>query len=663
MAHPLQDADAARETLLTMWTTRRFEEAVDDLFARGLMHGTMHLSIGQEASATGACRALRADDAITSTHRGHGHCIGKGADLVAMMAELLAKETGYCRGRGGSMHIADVATGNLGANGIVAGGIPIAAGAALAYKLRGEDRVVACFFGDGAANEGAFHEAVNLAAIWDLPVVFICENNKYGMSFSTEKAFAIENISERAAAYGIPGVTVDGNDVGAVYDAVAEAVARARRGEGPDPGRERHLPLEGPQQVGQEPLPHQGGDRRVARAWTRSCASRRRCARPGCSPTRRSSTSAPARSRTCAARSARPTPRPMPIRPTCSTRSTPPLQAPEENDDMSDTREITYAEAVREAIGQAMEADDRVFMLGEDIGVYGGAFGVSGDLYHRFGGERIRDTPISELGIVGAAVGAALAGMRPIVEIQFSDFTNQAMDQIVNQAAKIHFMLGGAATVPMVLRAPTGSGTGAAAQHSQSLEAWFAHVPGLKVVMPATAADAKGLLLSAIDDPNPVIVLEHKLLYRTSGPVPEEAVRVPLGKTAVHRTGRDLTIVATGIMVSRSLEAAAALEAEGIDVSVLDPRTLTPLDDAPIHEDVSRTGRALLVQEAPGHAGFTAEIAARITESPTIYRLLAPVKRLSGLDIPIPYAPQLERAAVPQVPDIVEAARVLMKES
>jgi pyruvate/2-oxoglutarate/acetoin dehydrogenase E1 component len=327
------------------------------------------------------------------------------------------------------------------------------------------------------------------------------------------------------------------------------------------------------------------------------------------------------------------------------------------------TREITYAEAVREAIGQAMEADDRVFMLGEDIGVYGGAFGVSGDLYHRFGGERIRDTPISELGIVGAAVGAALAGMRPIVEIQFSDFTNQAMDQIVNQAAKIHFMLGGAASVPMVLRAPLGSGTGAAAQHSQSLEAWFAHVPGLKVVMPATAADAKGLLLAAIDDPNPVIVLEHKLLYRTSGPVPEEAVRVPLGRTAVRRAGSDLTIVATGVMVSRALEAAATLAAEGVDASVLDPRTLSPLDDAPILEDVSRTGRVLLVQEAPGHAGFTAEIAARITESPAIYRLLAPVRRLSGLDVPIPYAPQLESACVPQVPDIAEAARVMMKES
>ena len=230
---PIETAAGARHALLTMWTTRRFEEAVDDLFARGLMHGTMHLSIGQEASATGACMALRDDDAITSTHRGHGHCIGKGADLTRMMAELLAKETGYCRGRGGSMHIADVATGNRGANGIVGGGIPIAAGAALAYQLRGEDHVVACFFGDGATNEGAFHEAVNLAAIWKLPVVFICENNKYGMSFSTEKSMAVDTIAERASAYGIPGVGVDGNDVAAVYDVVHAAVERARAGDGP----------------------------------------------------------------------------------------------------------------------------------------------------------------------------------------------------------------------------------------------------------------------------------------------------------------------------------------------------------------------------------------------------------------------------------------------
>jgi len=233
MARLGDDPATARRTLEAMWRIRRFEEAVDDLFARGLMHGTMHLSIGQEASATGACFALRDDDAITSTHRGHGHCVAKGADLERMMAELLAKETGYCRGRGGSMHIADVATGNLGANGIVAGGIPIAAGAGLAYQLQGIDRVVVSFFGDGASNEGAFHEAVNLAAIWKLPVIFLCENNKYGMSFSTEKSMAVESIAERGAAYGIPGVTVDGNDVEAVNEAVTTAVDRARAGEGP----------------------------------------------------------------------------------------------------------------------------------------------------------------------------------------------------------------------------------------------------------------------------------------------------------------------------------------------------------------------------------------------------------------------------------------------
>jgi len=324
-------------------------------------------------------------------------------------------------------------------------------------------------------------------------------------------------------------------------------------------------------------------------------------------------------------------------------------------------RIITYAEAVREAIGQAMEADESVFMLGEDIGVYGGAFGVSGDLYHRFGEERVRDTPISELGIVGAAVGAALVGMKPIVEIQFSDFTAQAMDQIVNQAAKIHFMLGGELSVPMVLRAPSGSGTGAAAQHSQSLESWFAHVPGLKVVLPSSPADAKGLLLSALDDPNPVIVLEHKLLYKTSGHVPEEMYRTLIGVSNTVREGSDLTIVATGVMVSRSVEAAAQLSSEGVEASVIDVRTLSPLDMGPINDSVAKTGRLMLVQEAPKHVGFMAEVAARVSEGPAIYSLTEPVMRLCGMDVPIPYAPQLEKSVVPQLNDIVEGARQIMR--
>lgn len=227
------DKSAALAALESMLAIRSFEEAVDGLFARGLMHGTMHLSIGQEASATGICAALKPTDYITSTHRGHGHCIAKGADLTRMMAELLAKQTGYCRGRGGSMHIADTKTRNLGANGIVAGGIPIAAGAALAQKMRGESNVVVSFFGDGATNEGAFHEALNLAAIWDLPVIFVCENNKYGMSNSTELSMRVEKISDRALAYGMVGVTVDGNDVNEVYQAAVAAVERARSGHGP----------------------------------------------------------------------------------------------------------------------------------------------------------------------------------------------------------------------------------------------------------------------------------------------------------------------------------------------------------------------------------------------------------------------------------------------
>lgn len=323
---------------------------------------------------------------------------------------------------------------------------------------------------------------------------------------------------------------------------------------------------------------------------------------------------------------------------------------------------MSYSEAIRDALAIAMERDPRVFIMGEDIGTYGGAFGVTGDLISRFGPARVRDTTISELGIVGAGVGAAMTGLRPIVEIQFSDFTAQAMDQIANQAAKIHFMLGGAVSVPLVIRAPGGSGTGAAAQHSQSLEAWFTHIPGLKVVMPATADDAKGLLLSAIDDPNPVMVLEHKLLYKGESEVRVGDVRTPLGVAAVRREGADVTIIATGIEVSRSLEAAEILAAEGIEATVVDPRTLKPLDTETILRTVKHTGRVLLVQEAVRTLGFMSEVSAIITESEAFAYLRAPVVRLAGLDIPIPYAPVLERASVPQVDDIATAARRLVRE-
>ncbi len=325
-------------------------------------------------------------------------------------------------------------------------------------------------------------------------------------------------------------------------------------------------------------------------------------------------------------------------------------------------RELTYAEAIREAMAQAMEADERVFLFGEDVGVYGGAFGVSGDLLHRFGPQRVIDTPISELGLAGAAVGAALTGMKPILEIQFSDFVTLAMEQIVNQAAKIRFMFGGKASVPMVVRLPGGSGTGAAAQHSQSLEAWFAHVPGLKVVQPSTPHDAKGLLLAAIDDPNPVLVFEHKLLYKTKGHVPADAYRVPIGSAAVRRAGRDISIVATGIMAVRAAAAAARLASEGIDAEVIDVRSLRPLDFTTIAQSVRKTHRVLIVYEGVKTMGIGAEISAMIAESDAFDFLDAPIRRLGGADAPIPYNPVLEKASVPQEETIVAAARRLVRD-
>ncbi len=326
-------------------------------------------------------------------------------------------------------------------------------------------------------------------------------------------------------------------------------------------------------------------------------------------------------------------------------------------------RELTYAEAIREALGQAMEADPRVMLMGEDVGVYGGAFGVSGDLVHRFGTDRVLDTPISELGIAGAAVGAAMTGMRPVLEIQFSDFITLAMEQIVNQAAKIHFMFGGKANVPMVVRLPGGSGTGAAAQHSQSLEAWFAHVPGLKVLQPSTPHDAKGMLLAAIDDPNPVLIFEHKLLYKTRGIVPADMYRVPIGEAAVRREGTDVTIVGSSIMAIRAAAAAERLAAEGISAEVIDLRSLRPIDFATIAGSVRKTSRLMVVYEGVKTMGIGAEISAMIAESEAFDYLDAPIVRLGGADMPLPYSPKLERAAVPQEDDIFAAARDLARGS
>ncbi|MGH1481704.1 MAG: alpha-ketoacid dehydrogenase subunit beta [Geminicoccales bacterium] len=323
------------------------------------------------------------------------------------------------------------------------------------------------------------------------------------------------------------------------------------------------------------------------------------------------------------------------------------------------TRELSYAEAIREAMDIALASDPRVMLMGEDIGVYGGAFQVTGGLVEKYGPDRVMDTPISELGGAGISVGAALTGLRPIFEFQFSDFATLAMEQIVNQAAKVRYMLGGATSVPLVMRFPAGSGTGAAAQHSQSLEAWLGHVPGLKVVQPSTPADAKGLLLAAIDDPDPVMIFEHKLLYKMKGAVADGYYTTPIGKAAVRREGKDLTIVATSIMVHKALNAADDLQKNGIDVEVIDLRSIRPMDRETVLASVRKTGRLLTIYEGVKTLGIGTEVSAMVAESDAFDFLDAPIIRLGGAESPIPYNPDLEKAVVPQIPDILEAARGL----
>jgi 2-oxoisovalerate dehydrogenase E1 component len=646
--------------LTTMIRIRRFDERVTELFKAGYVKGTAHSYVGEEAVATGACATLRRDDYIVGTHRGHGHCIAKGASLKEMMAELYGKVTGYCKGLGGSMHIADMDLNILGCNGVVGAGLPIAAGAGLSAKLRKSDQVTVCFFGDGASNQGTFHEALNLAAVWKLPVVFVCENNQYALSTSYKRTVAVDAVADRAVAYGIPGVTVDGNDVIAVYEAVAEAVARARRGEGPSlvegktyrwMGHSMRAELapyrakaEEDEWVQRDPIARLEGQMLEQQLITPERIAQ----------IRQQVEEELEEAVKFADHSSEPTVEVMEralYAPRLPVSTPPPPRG----------HELTFSDALNEALRQEMRRDPRVFVMGEDVGLIGGIFRVTQGLYEEFGAERVRDTPISEATFVGCGLGAAVTGMRPVVEIQIWDFVACAMDQIVNQIAKFRYMLGGKPTVPLVIRGPQGGGIRLAAQHSQSLESWFIHIPGLTVVAPSTPYDAKGLLIAAIRDDNPVIFLEHKLLYQPilKQPVPEEPYALPIGKADVKRQGTDVTIVATQMMVHRALRAAEKLAAEGVSVEIIDPRTLYPLDEETIIASVQKTNRLLVVHEAVKRGGIGAELCAAVIEKAFTY-LDAPPLRLGAREVPMPYNDVLERATIPGEEEIIAAVRELL---
>ena len=642
----------------TMSRVRGFDEKVTELFAAGEIKGTAHSYVGQEAVAAGVCANLTERDFIASHHRGHGHCIAKGASMGRMMAELMGRETGYCRGLGGSMHIADLDLGILGANGIVGASMPLSCGAALAAKLRGEDTVVVAFFGDGASNQGVFHESLNLAAVWRLPVVFVCENNQYALTTSYRNTTSVERIADRAAAYGMPGLRVDGNDVGEVWHVSREAVARARAGDGPTliEALTYRWGQHSMRANLQDPRPEEEYSDWMARDPVKRLADTIASAGDGADGRLESIDAEVAGELARAVEFGR-----AGAEPDTGTMDgavyAPHLDAPPPPP--PGARELGFTQALNEALRQEMARDERVFLMGEDVGETGGIFSVSAGLMKEFGEARVRDTPISEAAFVGCGVGAAIAGMRPVVEVQIFDFIALTMDMMTNQAAKFRFMLGGRNTVPLVVRGPQGGGVRLAAQHSQSLESWFTHIPGLVVVAPSTPYDAKGLLVSAIRDDNPVVFCEAKLSYVTGkGPVPEELYAIALGKADVKRYGEDVTVVATMAMVPRALAAAEILAREGVSVEVVDPRTLRPLDEDTILTSVRKTSRALVVHEAWTTGGFGAEVSALIADE-AFMDLDAPVRRLGAPDVPMPYNDTLERATIPSVERITSAIREL----
>jgi 2-oxoisovalerate dehydrogenase E1 component len=647
------------EILRRMSLIRGFEEELSVAFADGLIPSeALHLSIGQEACAVGACFALKGGDSMSTTHRGHGHMIAMGASAKEMAAEIFGKSTGLCRGLGGAMHVTDASVGALGANGIVGASSLIAVGAALSSQKRASDQVSLAFMGDGATAQGMFHEAVNFAAVFDLPVIFFVENNQYAEFTPTVGHTKLEKISDRAKGYGIPGVTVDGNDVWAVLEAVKKAAERARRGEGP-------TLIEG---LTYRWSGHSEGDsvsyrskeeiqiwkrRDPIQRWGEHLSEEGILTANGWQQIQREVVDTIQQ----AFEFARSSPEPDMEMVFGKVFAPEPRYLYCDEKKVSTERELTVSAAINEALAEEMARDDRVYLIGEDVRL-GGYFVVTQGLVDEFGLGRIIDTPISEYAIVGSCVGAAMTGMRPVAEIEFADFITCCMDPLVNQAAKLRFMSGGQYQLPLVVRCPTGAGIGMAAQHSQSLEAWLLHIPGLIIMAPGTAYDAKGLLKSAVRSNNPVLFFENKLLYFETGPVPEEDYLVPIGRAEVKQAGEDVTLVAVGAMLGSALEASRRILSEGIQVEVVDPRTLSPCDWRTIADSANKTGRVVVLEGGPLTGGFGAECSARVTEM-TWGALKRPVKRVAAYDVPIPYNRTLENAVIPDVEHVLRSIRSL----
>jgi 2-oxoisovalerate dehydrogenase E1 component len=556
------------------------------------------------------------------------------------------------------MHLFAPEIGLMGTSGIVGPSILQATGAGYAFRLGKTDRVGVAFFGDGATNNGAFHEGLNLASIWKLPVLFVCENNQFATEVPFHSAAGNPDVAARALGYGMPGVQVDGNDAWAVAEAAREAVERARAGQGP-------TLIEC---LTYRTRPHSEGmgdytyrTREEVEEWRRRCPIQRlRAAHPEQAAEFDEIDEEVAASVAAASKAAEAAP--WPTAEDATTHVYAPARVVREPEGGPGSgREISLVAATLEALDEQMRDDESIFVLGEGIGVRGGNFGTTAGLFAKYGAERLRDTPIAERGFTGLACGAAMVGGRPVVDFMFIDFLNDAFGELVNQIAKMQYMSSGRLKMPVLLRGCIGIGHAAATHHSGSYYSLYSHIPGLRVVVPSSPYDAKGLFTHALRCQDPVLFLEPRELMAVKGPVPAEAYEIPFGVARVVRAGGQLTVVAVGAMVPKAVAAAGVLAGEGLSVEVIDPRTIAPLDVETILASVEKTGRLLIAEETFAQCNLGAEIAAQVASRGFDF-LDAPIRRVTGAAAPTPYSPPLEAAVVPSQSELAEAMRQLIRE-